>query len=191
MLIMSDAVWPVLSGQERALPIGVARCPLISDALSSASHPCHAVVAAQDVGERERQVPEGWAGNLRDSRVVFVSSNPSISVAGQEQPPWTAEAYPVASWPDDKIVEFLGRRFDQTIQPRPFVRDFRHLQRDGQYSPKPTQFWLSIRHRAVELLGEDADPSRNFVMTEVVQLQVDGRDGRDHRGGDLRAEVPG
>jgi hypothetical protein len=102
---------------------------------------------------------------------VFISSNPSISVAAPGQPPSSAEAYPVAAWPDDEIAEFLGRRFDQTVRPRPFVRDFRHLQGDGQYAPKPTRFWLSIRRRAVELFGEAADPSRNYVMTEVVHCK--------------------
>jgi Transposase IS116/IS110/IS902 family len=35
---------------------------------------------------------------------------PSISDPVRGQPPGTAEAYPVACWSDDKIVEFLGRR---------------------------------------------------------------------------------
>jgi hypothetical protein len=102
---------------------------------------------------------------------VFVSSNPSISTASRGQPPSAAEAYPVASWPDDKIVEFLSRRFDQSIRPRPFVRNFHHLQRDGRYAQKRTRFWLSMQRRAEELLGDGAHPSRNYVMTEVVHCK--------------------
>jgi hypothetical protein len=163
--------------QERALLIRVARCPLIRVALGDSGHPCREVVTVQGVAEDDRQVPEAWAGNLRQSRVVFISSNPSISMAGQGQPPSTAEAYPVAAWSDDKIVEFLGRRFDQSVRPRPLVRNFRHLQRDGHYAHKPTRFWLSIQRRAEELLGDSADPSRNYAMTEVVHCKSKGETG--------------
>ena len=52
--------------------------------------------------------------------------------------------------------------------PALFVCQSRHLQRDGEYAPKPTQFWLSIHRRAAELPGGDADPGRNYLMTEVV-----------------------
>lgn len=177
MLIVSASVQPGLSDEEHSLLIRVARCPLIGEAMRSASHPCHEVVASQDVGEADRQVPEGWAGNLRDSRIVFISSNPSISVAPLGQPSSAAEAYPVAAWPDNKIVEYLGHRFDQTVRPHPFVRGFHHLQRDGHYAPKPTRFWLSIQQRAVELLGDEAEPSRNYVMTEVVHCKSTGETG--------------
>jgi hypothetical protein len=54
--------------------VRIARCPLIAAALAG-GHPCSAVVAAQQVAERDRQVPEGWAGNLGRARVVFLSSN--------------------------------------------------------------------------------------------------------------------
>ena len=74
-------------------------------------------------------------------------------------------------------MEFLGRRFDQSVRPRPFVRNFRHLQRDGHYAHKPTRFWLSIQRRAEELLGDGADPSRNYVMTEVVHCKSKGETG--------------
>src|SRR5258708_4288359 len=127
MFSMNTSAASSLADQERALLIRVARCPLIREALGDSGRPCREVVTVQDDAEGDRQVPEAWAGNLRKSRVVFVSSNPSISTAGQGQPPSTAEAYPAAAWPNDKIVEFLGRRFDQSVRPRPYVRDFRHL----------------------------------------------------------------
>lgn len=174
---MSTSVASFLTDEERALLIRVARCPLILEALRNSGHRCRGVVTVQGDSEPDRQVPEAWAGNLADSRVVFVSSNPSISTAAPGQPPSTAEAYPVAAWPDDKIVEFLGRRFDPGVRPRPFVQNFRHLQRGGHYSPKPTRFWLSMQRRAEELLGDSADPSRNYVMTEVVHCKSTGETG--------------
>jgi hypothetical protein len=140
-------------------------------------HPCHDVVNAQQHEGTRRQVPEGWAGNLREARVVFLSSNPAISVPASPQSPGTAEAYPVASRSDEDIARYLGRRFDQAVIPSPFVRDSRHLQLDGQYAARPTHFWVSMHRRAIELLGPGADPSRNYVMTEVVHCKSSGETG--------------
>jgi hypothetical protein len=96
---------------------------------------------------------------------------------GVSRSPETAEAYPVAGWPDEDIAQYLGRRFDQAVIPRPFARDGRHLQLDGQYAARPTHFWVSVHSRAVELLGPGADPSRNYVMTEVVHCKSSGETG--------------
>lgn len=52
-----------LSEEERLL-LKVACCSLLGDALGSVTHPCNQVAACQDVAERDRQVPEGRAGNL-------------------------------------------------------------------------------------------------------------------------------
>jgi hypothetical protein len=40
------------------------------------------VVAAQVGAGHLREVPEGWAGSLRDARVVFVSSSPCRASVG-------------------------------------------------------------------------------------------------------------
>jgi hypothetical protein len=174
---MTVAAVRILGPQERALLLEIARCPLIPAAIRDAGHPCHRVAGVQPIADAGRQVPEGWAGNLRSARVVFLSSNPSISLPVPGQSPETAEAYPVASCTDEHIARYLGHRFDQAVGPKPFVRDSRHLQLDGQYAAKPTQFWVSMRRRAIELLGPDADPSRNYVMTEVVHCKSKGEDG--------------
>jgi hypothetical protein len=160
----------VVTSEERALLLKIARCPLIAEALQN-WRPCTEIVSVQKVASADRQVPEGWAGNLRDARVLFLSSNPSISEAGPGQAADAVEPSPTASSTDDEIVEFIGRRFDQTVMPSPWVRNDRSLLRDGRYWPRPTRFWVSIRARARELLGEAADPARNYVMTEVVHCK--------------------
>jgi hypothetical protein len=169
-----DGVEPtpqVVTAEERALIIKVARCELIWRADREDVHPCHAVVRSQNgAGEYDRQVPEAWAGNLHGSRLVFLSSNPSISEPGSGQPLDSAEDYPRASSTDHTIVEFQGRRFDQTL-PAPFVKNGRYLQQNGHYAHSPTKFWTSIQRRAEELLGPTADPSVNYVMTEVVHCK--------------------
>jgi len=160
----------VVTGEERLLLLRIARCELISEARRG-GRPCSEIVACQKVAEPDRQVPEAWAGNLRDARVLFLSSNPSISEPGPGHPADAVEPFPTASSADAEIVEFIGRRFDQTVLPAPWVRDDRSLLRNGRYWPRPTRFWVSIRARARELLGDAADPARNYVMTEVVHCK--------------------
>jgi hypothetical protein len=162
------AAWP-LSSAERGLLLRIARCPLIAAAARDAGQPCHRVVAAQAGAGQLHQVPEGWAGNLRDARVVFVSSNPSISVVGPGQPADAVEPYPVAADGEDYIAGYLGRRFDPSVTPMPYVRDNRSLLRNGEYGA-PTRFWAEIHRRAEELI-DDADPARNYAMTEVVHCK--------------------
>jgi hypothetical protein len=160
----------VVNAEERALLLQIARCPLIAEA-GRGGRPCSQIVAAQRVIETDRQVPEAWAGNLRDARVLFLSSNPSISEPGPGQPPEAVEPFPTLSSTDREIVEFIGRRFDQSVSPKPWVLNDRSLLRSGRYWPTPTRFWVSIRARAQELLDEPADPARNYVMTEVVHCK--------------------
>ncbi len=160
----------VVTSEERALLLKIAHCPLITESLQD-GRACSEIVAAQKLAEPDRQVPEGWAGNLADAKVLFLSSNPSISEAGPGQPADEVEPFPTACSTDDEIVEFIGRRFDQTVLPKPWVRNDRSLLRSGQYSPRPTRFWVSIRARARELLGDSADPACNYVMTEVVHCK--------------------
>ncbi len=165
------------------LIIKVARCELIWRADREDSHPCHVVVGAQNgTGEYDRQVPEAWAGNLHGSRLVFLSSNPSISEPGSGQPLDSAEDYPRASSTDHTIIEFQGRRFDQTLS-APFVKNGRYLQQNGHYTHSPIKFWTSVQRRAEELLGPIADPSVNYVMTEVVHCKSKNEAGVSKAGG--------
>lgn len=161
----------VLTEPEQELLRKIARCPLVPIAARDAGHACHQVVATQRADGDVWQVPEGWAGNLHEAQAVFLSSNPGISEAAPDQPPGTAEAYPVAGCADGHITQYLGRRFDPAVVPKPFVSGFRYLQADGRYTAKPVPFWVSMHDRAMELLGPGADPARNYVMTEVVHCK--------------------
>ena len=166
-----EATSQILTAEERALIIKVARCELIVRAGREDGHPCHDVVAFQDgTDESDRQVPEAWAGNLHGSRVVFLSSNPSISEPVMGQPLDSAGLRLTSASTDQEIIESQGLRFDRTL-PRPFVKNGRYLQQDGHYSQKPVNFWTSVQRRAEELLGPSADPSVNYVMTEVVHCK--------------------
>jgi hypothetical protein len=159
------------SGPEASLALEVARCPLIASAVGEVSHPCHDVVSVQSALDGQRQVPEAWAGGISTAKVIFVSSNPSISEPGPGEPAESAEAYPVASDTDARIIDFVTRRFDPTVTPKPYVLDNHHLQLDGEYRKTTTRFWSSIRKRAEELLGPGAQPHRDYAMTEVVHCK--------------------
>jgi hypothetical protein len=161
----------------RGLALEIARCPLLAQAAEQPQHPCHDVVAAQPVAPPARQVPEAWAGALLTARIVFVSSNPSISVAKPGSPPLTSEAYPLGASSDDTIAQFLLQRFAPTVRPKPFVVGDRHLQLDGEYATTKTRFWTSIRARATELLEYAADPNADYVLTEVVHCKSKGEKG--------------
>ena len=151
-----------IDDDRRALLLRIARCPLIKQALADHSHPCSRVVNEQQLGnEDERQVPEGWAGNLRHARVVFVSSNPAIG---------DGEIYPTSSWSDAHIVEFLDRRFDPAMTP-PLVHENRVLMQDGTYWQESVGYWDEASAQARRLLLGRASPAWSFAMTEVVHCK--------------------
>ena len=95
-----------------ALALSVSRCREVGSAQLSTTHPCHKIVGLQNSDPGVFQVPEAWAGNLPEARIVFVSSNPSISEVGDAQSGSAAEVYPTSSWDDDRIVQFVTKRFD-------------------------------------------------------------------------------
>lgn len=153
------------------LALDIARCTQLPYADQDPSHPCHRVVAAQGATPiPRRQVPEAWAGNIAEAPVLFLSSNPSISEAGDATSGPSAEVFPTVSWTDDAIVEFMTRRFDPTVTP-PWVVNYRFLRQDGVYSPRPVNFWSHIKERAGELLGRSPEPARDFAMTEIVRCK--------------------
>ncbi|WP_285104061.1 hypothetical protein [Promicromonospora sp. MEB111] len=123
-------------------------------------------------GPPERfQVPEGWAGNLAQARIVFLSSNPSISEPKEGKPPESAEAYPAAADDNDLIADFVVHRFDGCWA-RP---EGKHRRIDGGYTY--VAFWGAIRKVATDLLGYQASPAADYVMTEVVHCKSKGETG--------------
>lgn len=148
------------------LALSIARCSEVDRARADPKHPCHKVVCLQSANPHTYQLPEPWAGNLTDGRIVFVSSNPSVSEAGDHQSGETAEEYPTAAWDDARIADFITNRFTHGWA----TADGRFLRKDQTYS-KPVAFWSRIRKRATELLNQEADPARDYVMTEVVHCK--------------------
>jgi 8-oxo-dGTP diphosphatase len=155
--------------------LSVARCPEVDDAREHQGHPCRKIISLQSTAASEWQVPEAWAGNLTTGKIAFISSNPSISEAGDSQSGDVAEEYPRADWSDENIADFVLHRFDSArTWATPEGRFRRH---DGSMSPKPVTFWVGVRNRASEIYGRPANPASDYVMTEVVHCKSKGQKG--------------
>lgn len=149
--------------------LAVARCAELVAARATPTHPCHRIVTSQPADDAQFQVPEGWAGNLASGRIVFLSSNPSISEAGDHQSGESPERYPTADWSDEAIVDFVTHRFDA---PHRWATPDGHFRRtDGTLSPRPVPFWTRVRNRASELLGRPADPTSDYAIVDLVHCK--------------------
>jgi hypothetical protein len=105
------------------------------------------------------------------------SGRPTRASASSTRPPSDeVEPYPRASADDDCSAEFLGRRFDQAVQPLPpLCVATVGLIRNGEYVGS-TSFWAEISHRTSQLLC-GADPAPNYVITELVHCKSPAKVG--------------
>jgi hypothetical protein len=170
------------------LAMSIAACPEVQLALRNASHPCHKVVREQnqiiDV-DLNRQRPEPWVGSLSTAKLLFLSSNPSIS----DDLGTTRENFPTYAWTDEDSADFFVNRYNPNVDPvhvtfrHPSEPDFLTRSFDGEYrnglsNPKKSQpTWKQTHARAIELLGEEAHPHFDYAITEIVHCK-----SKDARG---------
>lgn len=156
----------------RDLLLEIGRCPVLEEVLDDPAprHPCANVALSQwsSLPEEMRlerwrelhQVPEPWAGHIREGRILFVSSNPSISgeiTVESRRPPGLAWNHA-----DADIVERYEDAFDTYI-----IEGIR-----GRGARGPTRFWIEVRSRANELIpGRPVVPGKDYVLTEVVHCK--------------------
>jgi hypothetical protein len=168
----------------------ICSCSELSKALGDSSHPCHKVVMTQNAmlqgDEDMRQRPEPWIGNLQNSKVLFVSSNPSIS---DDQDVSIRENFPTFGVSEDDSADFFINRFDADGETPHATFNFRKLanflfrSNDGKYRGKgnsfnkPIETWQGVYERAKEILGEDCDPTKNYALTEVVKCKSKKEEG--------------
>ena len=162
----------------------ICACSELNKALSGSGHPCQKVAQTQDAmimgNESLRQRPEPWIGNLQEAKVLFVSSNPSIS---DDENVNVREDFPTFGWAEEKAAQFFLNRFDNQIE-KPHGTfnyknrvNFLYRSVDGEYrgkggkSDKPIDTWQGIHLRAVEILGENCNPTENYALTEVVKCK--------------------
>jgi len=147
----------------------IARCPVAELCLQnpSAKHPCREIVLFQSSSSLdEHQVPEPWSGHLEQAPILFLSSNPSISVA---------EEYPRWSWLDEAIEDYFSNRFGGGNKTW-ITQGKKSLQRDGTYSGS-VAFWAAVQQRAIELVERDVVPGMDYALTEIVHCK-----SREERG---------
>jgi hypothetical protein len=162
----------------------ICACTEVGLALKDKNHPCHKVVMTQQEmiqgDESVRQRPEPWIGNLEKSKVLFISSNPSIS----DDPDISIrEDFPTYGTPEDDSAEFFVNRFNRKAgAPHATFNyeghaNFLYRSNDGKYRgkgnsfDKPIETWQGVYERAKEILGESCDPTENYALTEVVKCK--------------------
>lgn len=169
------------------LALDIAQCSALRQAVIDTKHPCHQVVNHQTpVEDGFRHVPEAWAGDLAQARILFVSSNPSISTP---ENPQVGEDYPLGGfdslehphsyWPQDRLIDFQTNRLDQN-RDAPYVNSrAQFLCRDGEYrggdkassTRKSQNYWKNAFDQSADLLGPNFDLSADFCMTEIVHCK--------------------
>lgn len=136
--------------------------------------------------ESMRQRPEPWIGNLQNSQVLFISSNPSIS---DDPDVSIRENFPTYRIPEDESADFFINRFGGTGATPHATFNFKKLanflfrSNDGRYRGKgnsfnkPIETWQGVFERAKEILGESCDPTENYALTEVVKCKSKKEEG--------------
>lgn len=167
---------------ELRLAAEICNCPRREAALTDKSSPCHKVVKNQlkvvdNFSEFHR--PEPWIGRLSTAKLLFISSNPGLSVdQGSER-----EVFPTESWSPEDSAEFFVERFNQERDPviatfnNPNEPDFLTRSADGQYrsggkNPRtPQRTWSGIHRLACEVLGQNCSPDSDYALTEIVHCK--------------------
>lgn len=133
----------------------IAHCPNFKNCEGT---PCEKIVKSQK--EEPKQIPEPWNGNLNKSKLLFLSSNPSIN---------EKEIYPNATWNDDEITDFFQNRFSLE---KDYVKDYKYPRRKDGYAKKSVRFWSSIRNIATKLLDDKTSiPGEHYTLMEIVRCK--------------------
>jgi hypothetical protein len=159
-------------------------CPEVARALNDVSHPCNKVVAVQNaiasVDPELRQRPEPWIGNIGDCKLLFLSSNPGIS---DDPVIEHREDFPTYRLSPEESADFFVNRFNQKnipihatfrhpTEPDFLVRCFDGEYRSGMKKEKQSQStWKGIHAMAVDVLGNQCDPNKDYALTEIVHCK--------------------
>jgi hypothetical protein len=130
-----------------------------SNFINCQNTPCQKIVESQS--GKTRYLPEPWNGNISTSKILFISSNPSIN---------SNEYYPLDTWENAKVIDFFTNRF---ITERNYVKNNLYtLQEDMSYSKNWVRYWASVRKIASILLDKAiVSPGIDYTLTEVVRCK--------------------
>ncbi len=150
--------------------LSVARCPIVADCLAGRSpgHPCEELVLSQwprDVSVEERaeawprwhQLPEPWAGHLREARLLFVASNPGLRRKIIRENLASSAPEHITTWERDD-TEIIRRS----------VTALDDVDIEG------VPYWRRTHELAIEVLGPDARPGVDYALTEAIRCKSPG-----------------
>lgn len=149
----------------------------------SQDHPCHKICSLQygDIDTMlDRQIPEPYNGNPITSKLIFISSNPSIG---------EIEDNPRVTWNYNDIRDFFNERFypqsPDSISPYVYhpensykyyprslagKGDIKSSDMTRGYSKRPVPFWRNAAKIAELLLGKGAT-LQDCLLTELVHCK--------------------
>lgn len=140
----------------------ITNCRNISKTLNEKSEtPCRKIIESQQCELKDFQLPEPWNGDIESSKILFISSNPSIN---------RAEKYPLGNWNSEDVSDFFINRFSHD---RKWVKNELYpLQFDGSYSNGWVRFWGAVRSIARVLLDTHSPtPGKDYAITEIVHCK--------------------
>ena len=148
------------------LLLRICRCEEISRAETNHEHPCHEIVNTQDPQWDGFQLPEPWSGDLKNAKLLFIASNPSIN---------SEESYPNRVWPDEVILDFFSNRFNPESN---WTNNRKVLLTDGEnYAKRSVAFWNSVNLQSERAFGRKVLMGVDCAMTEVVHCKSKDEDG--------------
>ncbi len=137
------------------LLIEIARC---DNFLHCKNTDCEKIVEFQK--QTDKQLPEPWNGDIENSKILFVSSNPSIN---------ENEVYPLANWKDSDIIDFFQNRFSVS---KGYVRNFLYPKHKNGYAENWVRYWGFIRSISRKLLGrKNVVPGIDYSLMEIVRCK--------------------
>jgi uracil-DNA glycosylase len=149
------------------LLVQIATCRIAKEELeTSGKHQqCSKIIHVQGAASwLDFQVPEPWSGHLSSAPLLFLSSNPSISLT---------EKYPKGNWSATELGSYFENRFDGY-----WVKNGnRALQVSCLEYGDAVGYWSNVRNRAKELFGRDPVAGQDYVLSEIVHCKSIGESG--------------
>jgi hypothetical protein len=146
------------------LLLEIFNCPNVDACLTTgnAAHPCNGIVSSQKKPPECFQRPEPWSGELHNSKMLFMGSNPNIT---------ETEDFPTKDWPEHDVVDFFLNRYggkwvSADLRPR--------LKNGGRSDVSRT--WQGFVRVAQELLPS-ARIGKDFAITNLVHCKSSDEHG--------------
>jgi hypothetical protein len=159
-----------LSAEGKNLLLNIAMCRDFKNFASGqnpAEHCAKILNLQKNIHVKDYHLPEPWSGDLEGSRILFVSSNPSID---------EHEISPTFSWREnpDKILEYFVHRFDEEYGWTYNLRAKKRLADGSEGLGNQVKYWVYIKGWMDFILRnnyQSFEMGRDYVITEIVHCK--------------------